>query len=113
MVTKPVEEPSSPVSPVSLRQPDLTATLRALPVCLICHTPTAAAATAADTNKGLNCGMCRNMTSLFTCYFKMNRTKVEVTGIQVRHQIHLAGVTVSSQTHQSTETGAEPLISHT
>lgn len=52
MVGKPAEEPTSLVSPVSQRQPDLTATLPALPVCLICHTPTAAAATAADTNKG-------------------------------------------------------------
>lgn len=55
MVGKPTEEPSSPVSQ---RQRDLTANLPALPVCLICHTITAAAATAADTNKGLKCGMC-------------------------------------------------------
>lgn len=58
MVGKPAQEPTSPASPVSQRQPDLTATLPALPVCMLCHTPTAAAATAADTNKGLTCGMC-------------------------------------------------------
>lgn len=88
MLGKPAEEPSSPASPVSQRQPDLTATLPALPVCFDLSHPRNRCSYSCRHQQRSELWYVLKHDFLVHLLFQNEpgRAKVGVRGIQVHHQ---------------------------